>query len=159
MWTRWLYMQRMSIFSNVRCWHMHWHCVSNRVTDRLAPTVSPTASPTAVSTLSGGSCPLDNAAVGVPYTSTIIPVGGVAPFTFEITSPAPLPAETGMSLNPTSGTISGTPSAAVATTAVTIKIADSHSQSVLVSCAITVSSAVTKVVNWAILLLLIAMFE
>lgn len=49
---------------------------------------------------------LPSAAVGNPYNQTIIASGGVAPYTFAVSAGA-LP--TGLTLNPTTGVISGTP--------------------------------------------------
>ena len=50
--------------------------------------------------------PLRTGIVGVPYSSTLIPIGGTAPYTFSIIAGS-LP--TGLSLNATTGVISGTP--------------------------------------------------
>ena len=54
-------------------------------------------------------CPAATGTVGVAYTSALVASGGVAPYTFSITAGS-LP--TGLSLNPTTGAITGTPTAA-----------------------------------------------
>lgn len=64
-----------------------------------------------------GQCPtitvspatLPNAQLGIPYNQTVSASGGTAPYTYSVSSGA-LP--TGLSLNPTTGVISGTPMAA-----------------------------------------------
>jgi hypothetical protein len=55
------------------------------------------------------SCPSPIYVVGTPYSSFVTVVGGVPPYTFAVLSGS-LP--TGLSLNATTGEISGTPSAA-----------------------------------------------
>jgi large repetitive protein len=49
---------------------------------------------------------LPNGSVGVPYSQTLEPRGGMAPYTFSLTNGA-LP--TGLTLNPSTGVINGTP--------------------------------------------------
>jgi hypothetical protein len=53
---------------------------------------------------------LPNATVGVPYSATVVASGGTAPYTYTVSLGA-LPA--GLTLNATTGVISGTPTAAV----------------------------------------------
>lgn len=64
---------------------------------------------------------LPGGVVGFTYSASVAVSGGVAPYTFSVSSGA-LPA--GLSLDPTTGSISGTPSA-TGTTAFTLQVADS----------------------------------
>ncbi len=79
---------------------------------------------------------LANGQVGTAYSQTIATTGGTPPLTFS--SVGTLPA--GLSLNTTSGVISGTPTAA-ATSSFTIKVTDSKSCSDTQPLTITTSSA------------------
>lgn len=54
-------------------------------------------------------CPVTDGVVGVPYSSVITVTGGTAPYTFAVTSGA-LP--NGLSLNTSTGAVTGTPTAA-----------------------------------------------
>jgi hypothetical protein len=66
--------------------------------------------------------PLPNAILGAPYIYTLTASGGVSPYTFAVTS-GTLPA--GLSLNPATGVVSGTPTATVNMDAVTFSVTDS----------------------------------
>jgi hypothetical protein len=74
-----------------------------------------------VITLNPGTLP--NGILGAPYSQTVSGVGGTAPYTFTVSSGA-LPS--GLTLNATTGMISGTPSAA-ATFTFTITATDTNS--------------------------------
>jgi outer membrane autotransporter protein len=82
--------------------------------------------------------------VSVPYSQTIIASGGVAPYTFTVSSGA-LPA--GLALNPQTGAISGTPTSP-GTSNFTIAVRDvslglaSHSYSITVNGLITITPSV-----------------
>ncbi len=78
--------------------------------------------------------PLPNATVGVSYAQTLIAVGGSTPYTWSITAGA-LPAQ--LSLNPTSGAITGTPAAA-GTATFTATVTDSASTAVSLQFTLTV---------------------
>ena len=80
-------------------------------------------------------CPSSSATVSVPYTSTVGATGGVAPYTFAIISGS-LP--TGLSLNSTTGVITGTPTAS-GTFNFVLDVTDSNSHTAMLACAITVS--------------------
>ena len=67
---------------------------------------------------------LPNGQIGTAYSSTLAATGGVSPYTWSLTSGA-LPA--GLTLNASTGAITGTPSAAVASTPLTFKVTDSSS--------------------------------
>jgi hypothetical protein len=64
---------------------------------------------------------LPNGQVGNPYSAVLAATGGASPLSWSIAS-GTLP--TGLSLNPSSGAISGTPSATVSGAALTFKVAD-----------------------------------
>lgn len=63
----------------------------------------------------------DAGTVGVPYSFTFTATGGVPPYTWSVTAGA---LESGLSLDPTSGILSGTPTAAGDAT-YTITVTDS----------------------------------
>lgn len=81
-------------------------------------------------------CPIANTGqVGVPYSSSLIASGGTPPYTFAITSGS-LP--TGLTLNTSTGVISGTPSAA-GTFSYTATVTDSVMATAMASCSIVIS--------------------
>src|ERR1700691_2270865 len=89
---------------------------ANTVTKPFAITVAPftiTTSPT-----------LPNATVGVPYTETLVAAGGVPPYVSWAITKGSLPAQ--LSLNSTTGTISGAPGA-IASATFTVQVTDSAS--------------------------------
>ncbi|MFI4879949.1 MAG: beta strand repeat-containing protein [Steroidobacterales bacterium] len=103
--------------------------------DQLTFQVSDSESPAQTSsvtvalniTLAGGGLSITTAAlpsgqVGVPYSVTLTASGGTMPYTWALTNGV-LPA--GLSLDPASGTIRGTPTAAVSGAALTFKVTDS----------------------------------
>ena len=67
-------------------------------------------------------CPMSTGQVNVPYTSGLAASGGLPPYTFSIAAGS-LP--TGLSLNPSTGAITGTPTAA-GTFAFTAQVVDSR---------------------------------
>ncbi|HEY1875208.1 MAG TPA: Ig domain-containing protein [Steroidobacteraceae bacterium] len=77
----------------------------------------------AVPPLSITSSSLPNGQVGTAYSASLAATGGIAPYTWSITSGA-LPA--GVSLNASTGAISGTPTAAASNTSVTFQVGDSE---------------------------------
>ncbi|WP_170069393.1 putative Ig domain-containing protein [Spirosoma pollinicola] len=80
---------------------------------------------------------LPNGQVGTAYSRTLVTSGGTTPYTYAV-STGTLPA--GLSLNPTSGVISGTPTSAT-TASFTIKVTDAKSCSDVAALSITTSSA------------------
>ena len=98
-----------------------------KVTDSSSPALTQTANLTltispvslVISTSS-----LPNGQTGVAYSSALAATGGVSPYTWSLTS-GTLPA--GLTLNASTGAITGTPSAAVASTPLTFKVTDSSS--------------------------------
>jgi len=82
---------------------------------------------------------LPSGTVGVAYSATLAATGGTTPFTWSLTA-GTLPA--GLSLNPSTGTIAGTPSAVDANAALTFKVTDSGSavQSQSVSLTLTIAA-------------------
>ncbi len=84
-------------------------------------------------TLSG---PTGTAQVGVGYSSALVASGGVAPYTFSITSGSLPP---GLTLNTSTGAITGTPTTA-GTYNFTAQVVDSKGNTASASCSIVVSS-------------------
>jgi len=81
---------------------------------------------------------LANAAVGSPYSATLSELGGIRPLSWSIASGS-LPS--GLSLNPSTGTISGTPTTAQ-TASFTVKLEDFGPLTATKSYTLTVSPAV-----------------
>jgi len=81
------------------------------------------------------SCPTFTAQVGVAYSSALTATGGVAPYTFSITSGSLPP---GLTLNTSTGAITGTPSTG-GTYNFTPQVVDSQSNTVTTNCGIVVS--------------------
>jgi len=75
--------------------------------------------------------------VGAAYSRTLVTTGGTLPYTYTV-SAGTLPA--GLTLNPTTGIISGTPTTA-ATSSFTVKVTDSKSCTDLAALSITTSAA------------------
>jgi hypothetical protein len=84
-----------------------------------------------------GSCGQSNGTVGTAYSSTLKVVGGTAGFTFSVYSGS-LPG--GLTLNASTGVISGTPTTA-GTFAVTFKVVDSKGLTDTVTCTIVIGTA------------------
>lgn len=97
------------------------------------------------STLSVSTTSLANGQVGKPYSAMLTASGGAPPLSWSISS-GTLP--TGLSLNASSGAITGTPSAAANAAALTFKVADSGNpaQSKLVALTLNVSPAIISIV-------------
>jgi hypothetical protein len=81
-----------------------------------------------------GPCSAGKATAGIAYSATMKVTGGTAPFTFSLTSGA-LPA--GLTLNTSTGVISGTPTTA-GTSNFTVKVVDANGQSDTDTCSIQV---------------------
>ncbi len=83
---------------------------------------------------------LPNGQVGTPYNVTLAATGGTTPYTWSLTS-GTLPA--GLSLNASTGAITGTPTATANATPLTFKLTDSSSpaQTKSVSLTLTVSAS------------------
>ncbi|MFN8636310.1 MAG: kelch repeat-containing protein [Chloroflexota bacterium] len=88
---------------------------NNSISDSTA-----TVAPLFISTLS----PLPDGTVGVTYSKSLQATGGIAPYSWTV-STGTLP--TGLTLNGTTGAISGTPTVA-ATATFTIRVADANAQ-------------------------------
>jgi YVTN family beta-propeller protein/uncharacterized repeat protein (TIGR03803 family) len=84
-------------------------------------------------------CPTGTAQVGVAYSSALVASGGVAPYTFSITSGSLPP---GLTLNTSTGAITGTPTTA-GTYNFTAQVVDSQGNTATSSCSIVVSPALT----------------
>lgn len=79
-------------------------------------------------------CPFPSGQVGQPYASALVATGGLAPYAYSI-STGSLPA--GLTLNPTTGQITGTPSAQ-GTSNYTARVDDANDDFATASCALTV---------------------
>ena len=75
-------------------------------------------------------CPANAGTVGVPYSSAVTPSGGVPAYTFMIASGTLPP---GLTLNPTTGAITGTPTTA-GSFIFTVKVTDSKGTTAFSSC-------------------------
>ncbi len=117
------------------------------VTDASSPAQSASATltlTTAPAPVSITTTSLPSGQVGVPYSATLAASGGTTPYTWSI-SIGTLPA--GLSLNASTGAISGTPTAAVSATPLTVKVTDSGNpvQSASMPLALTTSPASLKI--------------
>ena len=95
-------------------------------------------------TLAVSTTSLPNGQIGVAYSSTLVATGGATPYTWSITN-GTLPS--GLTLNSSTGAISGTPTVAVTNTQLTFKVTDSSSpgQSKTVNPTLTISSAALQI--------------
>jgi len=82
------------------------------------------------------SCPLGNALVGAGYNSLVASTGGTPPYTFSITTGSLPP---GLSLNASTGAVTGTPTGLGGTSAFTSHVLDSASGTANSSCSIVVA--------------------
>ncbi len=81
-------------------------------------------------------CPVNSASVGVAYNSIIVGTGGTPPYIYSIVGTLPA----GLSLNPTTGAVTGTPTTAGPTN-FTAKSTDFSTESTTQSCTITTAVA------------------
>jgi subtilisin family serine protease len=79
-----------------------------------------------------------NGNVGTPYSNLLTASGGIPPYTFSISS---LPA--GLTLNATTGVISGTPTAVVSNLSVTATVTDSAATSAKASANVSIAAPAT----------------
>ena len=112
------------------------HTVVASLGTAAASTTYATPASCTVCSLSITTASLPAGQVGTAYSQTIQTTGGTAPVTFTI-SVGSLP--TGLTLNPTTGTISGTP-IAQGTSSFTIRVTDAKSCSAIVPLSITTSA-------------------
>jgi hypothetical protein len=116
-----------------------------KVTDSGSPAQTQTANLTltiAPATLVISTSSLPNGQVGTAYSTTLAASGGTTPYTWTLTS-GTLPA--GLSLNASTGAITGTPTATVTSTPLTFKATDSGSpvQTSSVNLTLTIGPAST----------------
>ena len=90
-------------------------------------------------TLVGGPQPIGE--VGIPYTTSLVAAGGVTPYAWSIISGS-LPA--GLSISPTTGIISGTPTAQ-GTSTLTVQVQDSTNATAAAQISITVVSPLSLI--------------
>ncbi len=100
--------------------------------DHVQARVTYTPAPLVISTTS----PLTSGTVGVAYSQTLAATGGIPSYTWSIDSGS-LPA--GLSLNPSTGAITGTPTAAGGPTSITFRVTDSVSVTTTKALSITVN--------------------
>ena len=117
-----------------------------KVTDSSRPALSQTA--TFTLTVSPASLvistpSLPSGQTGVAYSATLAVTGGVAPYTWSLTSGS-LPA--GLTLNASTGAISGTPSTSVASTPLTFNVTDSSSPALTQTANLTLTISATPTV-------------
>ncbi|MEK7403585.1 MAG: putative Ig domain-containing protein, partial [Acidobacteriota bacterium] len=111
-----------------------------QVTDGAANSATKAFSLTIVAALTMTSTsPLPGGSVSAPYTQALAALGGTAPYTWSIGAGS-LPA--GLSLNPSTGIISGTPAAA-GTSNLTIQVADASGNTVSKAFVLTIASGLT----------------
>jgi len=82
-----------------------------------------TATVTVGAALTIATTSLSNGSVNVPYSQTLMATGGTPPLTWALISGS-LP--TGLTLNPATGQIGGTPTAAITNTPLTFKVTDAN---------------------------------
>ena len=117
-----------------------------KVTDSSTPGLTQTAAFTLTispASLVISTSSLPNGQTGVVYSAALAATGGVSPYTWSLTSGS-LPA--GLALNASTGTISGTPSAAVASASLTFKVADSSSPALTQTTNLTLTISATPTV-------------
>jgi hypothetical protein len=113
---------------------------SVQVSDSSSPSPQTAMKPLALSVLAfalqinPGSSP--SGQVGVPFQATLTGNGGVSPYTWAITGALP----TGLTLNSSTGAISGTPTQA-GTSSFTVQLTDSAQQSAQMSLNLTIAAA------------------
>jgi large repetitive protein len=105
-------------------------------TKALGIVIAAAASPLTITTAS-----LPNGTVGTPYSQILAATGGVSPYTWSIASGLPA----GLTLNASTGAITGTPTAA-ATSNFTVKVTDSANTTATKALSIVITSAVSPIV-------------
>jgi len=107
-----------------------------QVVDSLGNTATSSCSIVVSSPTLTLTCPAGNAQVGVAYNSALTASGGIAPYTFSIAIGALPP---GLSLNTSTGAITGTPTTA-GSFSFTAQVIDSQENTATSSCSIVVSA-------------------
>ena len=110
-----------------------------KVSDSAASSKTASLTISIVPALTSAVCPAATGVVGQPYSATLSASGGTPPYTWTISSGL-LPQ--GLTLNSTSGQISGTPSSAGNST-FGIKVSDQSSASATSTCTVAVSTPVS----------------
>jgi hypothetical protein len=118
-----------------------------KVTDSAQASATASLSITISTALAITTTALPSGGVNTPYSSTVKASGGATPYTWKITSGS-LP--TGLSLNATSGNISGTPTATGASS-FTIQVTDNESPAVSVSANLSITIATEGCTNNSVL--------
>jgi hypothetical protein len=110
----------------------------NDINTAPAPAPSTNTSPGASGPLSISTSSLPAGTVGLAYTATVVGSGGTLPYTWLVTPPLP----TGLTLDATTGAITGSPSAGtIGTTSHYFVLQDDAFQSVKTLLALTVNAA------------------
>ena len=109
---------------------------SVKVSDSAAGTSTAAMTLTVVPALTSAACSAGTGVVGQAYSATLSASGGTPPYAWTLAS-GQLPA--GLTLNPASGQISGTPSAA-GTFSFGIKVSDQNSATSISNCTVLISA-------------------
>ena len=129
------------VISGIPTTFIEFAIVAVKVTDAA----SPPSSSSATFTLTIGTIPflitttsLGNGMVGIPYSQTLTAIGGTGHYSWEIAAGA---LSSGLTLYAQTGVISGTPTAPVAATPLTLRITDSGSppQTALATLTLTIT--------------------
>ncbi|RPJ53921.1 MAG: hypothetical protein EHM24_32330, partial [Acidobacteria bacterium] len=117
--------------------------VASTAGDNAQPATRPcsvTIDPAPLSTtITGASCPLPTATLGVPYTQVLAVAGGLAPYRWSVGNALPL----GLSLAP-EGRIAGTP-AAVGAYPITLQVTDATGQGASQECWVVVDPPAIRI--------------
>ena len=115
---------------------------NNRIAyvDYMRITVTYTAATISITTTS----PLASGSVGAAYSQTLTATGGSPPYTWSVASGS-LPA--GLSLNASTGAITGTPTAVYGPTSITFRVTDSAAATATKSLSITIDKG-TPTITW-----------
>ena len=107
------------------------------VTDSKSVAAAKSLNIVIASALAVATAVLPNGSVGAPYSATLTQAGGNAPYTWSATG---LPA--GLTLNPSTGAISGTPTTA-GTSQVNVQLVDTNSVTATKALSITITTALS----------------
>jgi Putative Ig domain len=132
------FMKKMLFAALVSCLSLFGFSGCNDISKAPAPAPSTNTSPGVSGPLSISTSSLPAATVGLAYTATVVGSGGTPPYTWLVTPLLP----TGLTLDATTGAITGSPSAGtIGTTGHTFVLQDAAFQSVTTILTLTVNAA------------------